>query len=176
MSIPIVTVVLPCFAINQHVACLLLVTSVLFVFCVSFHAFHINQVTDTAGEVLQTALTATCRQFGFTAATRLARGSSCSMTCSCLLPLFSKVHFASEKRCDFAGVVLALFGELFPGDESSPGCDTFNWVKLWLGFYLSNTILPCCMLYTYLSPLVEWGGIRYYKKQGKVKRLLCHAS
>ena len=70
-----------------------------------------------------------------------------------------------------AGVVLSLFRELFAFDESSSGGDSFNWVKLWLGFYLGNTVLPCCMLYTYLSPWVEWGGIWYYKRKGRVQRL-----
>lgn len=72
------------------------------------------------------------------------------------------------------GVVLSLFGEMFPSGETISGGDSFNWVKLWLGFYLGNAVLPCCMLYTYLSPWVEWGGIWYYKRKGRVQRLLPH--
>lgn len=70
-----------------------------------------------------------------------------------------------------AEVMLALFKELSPGDSHPPQHDCFSWFKLWLGFYLTNAVLPCCMLYTYLNPWVEWGGIWYAKSKGKVKRL-----
>lgn len=79
-------------------------------------------------------------------------------------------------ECELAaGVILSLFKELFPLDDSNAGGDSFNWVKLWLGFYLGNSVLPCCMLYTYLSPRVEWGGILYYKRNGRVQRMLPHS-
>lgn len=73
--------------------------------------------------------------------------------------------------CWMTGVMLALFRELFPEDTNPPQQDCFNWLKLWLGFYLTNAILPCCMLYTYVTPWVEWGGIWYAKSKGKVQRL-----
>jgi len=69
------------------------------------------------------------------------------------------------------GIMLALFKELSPGDSSPPQHDCFSWFKLWLGFYLTNAVLPCCMLYTYFNPWVEWGSIWYAKSKGKVKRL-----
>ena len=70
-----------------------------------------------------------------------------------------------------AGVMLALFKELLDNDKHVPACDCFNWLKLWLGFYLNNAILPVCMLYTYFNPWIQWGGIWYIKKGGKVRRL-----
>ena len=86
------------------------------------------------------------------------------LQCNC-----SPLSADDESRA--AGVMLALFRELFPEDTNPPQQDCFNWLKLWLGFYLTNAILPCCMLYTYLSPWVEWGGIWYAKSKGKVQRL-----
>lgn len=73
--------------------------------------------------------------------------------------------------CWMTGVMLALFKELSPGDGNPPQQDCFSWFKLWLGFYLTNAVLPCCMLYTYFNPWVDWGGIWYAKSKGKVKRM-----
>ncbi|GAX79525.1 hypothetical protein CEUSTIGMA_g6966.t1 [Chlamydomonas eustigma] len=47
----------------------------------------------------------------------------------------------------------------------------FNWVKLWVGFFTESVLLPPCLLYSFMHPYVEWGGIRYRKLRGKVKRL-----
>ena len=43
--------------------------------------------------------------------------------------------------------------------------------QVWTAFFLSNTILPSCMLYTYLKASVEWSGMRYIKCRGRVMRM-----
>ena len=78
------------------------------------------------------------------------------------------LHF--RKGTAAAGVMLALFKKLLGNDKDVPACDCCNWLKLWLGFYLNNAILPICMLYTY-NPYIQWGGIWYVKKRDKVRRL-----
>lgn len=72
----------------------------------------------------------------------------------------------------FIGVVFCLVRELFSSSANIASGESFNWVRLWLGLYLNNAVLPCCMFYTYINPWVEWGGIRYCKSKGKVCRLL----
>jgi hypothetical protein len=47
----------------------------------------------------------------------------------------------------------------------------FNWYKLWLGFFIESVMLPPCLLYTFICPYVEWGGIIYKKQDGKVTQL-----
>ena len=71
-----------------------------------------------------------------------------------------------------SGVMLQLFKEFFPNTDDQPQYDNYHWVKLWLGFYLNNAILPVNMLITYLNPAVQWGGSTYVKCQGRVLRRL----
>ena len=66
-----------------------------------------------------------------------------------------------------AGILLDLFAQQLPAaDDLDLQC--FSWGKLWLGMYLSNALLPFCMLYTYLQPAIEWAGITYWKRNGSI--------
>ena len=47
-----------------------------------------------------------------------------------------------------AGVILSLFCELNPALDRRKVA-TFNWLRCWAGFYLSNLVIPFCMLYTF---------------------------
>lgn len=44
----------------------------------------------------------------------------------------------------------------------------FNWVKVWLAFLVENALLPFVFLYVFLCPTVEWSGVQYVKRQGRV--------
>lgn len=44
----------------------------------------------------------------------------------------------------------------------------FSWLKLCIGFWVANTVLPLCMLYTFASRDIEWAGVRYRRRGGKV--------
>lgn len=67
-----------------------------------------------------------------------------------------------------SGVMMELFRELVPDASDWPEYDNFHWVKLWLGFYLNNAILPVNILITYIKPTVQWGRSVYAKHQGRV--------
>ncbi|KAK9803984.1 hypothetical protein WJX72_010372 [[Myrmecia] bisecta] len=67
-------------------------------------------------------------------------------------------------------VILDLFDQLSPASAPLPR-DLFNWLKLWLGFYINNAVLPFCMLYTKLCTSVEWSGVRYAKSRGRVMQV-----
>lgn len=63
---------------------------------------------------------------------------------------------------------MKLFKQLFPERSDQPRYDCYQWVKLWMGFYVNNAVLPINMLVTYLKPTVQWGGAAYVKHQGRV--------
>lgn len=67
--------------------------------------------------------------------------------------------------------VLDLFCALNPALRRRQ-LDTFCWPKLWLGFYLNNAVMPLCIAYTFLTSHIDWSGIRYWRKGGKVVRVL----
>jgi hypothetical protein len=46
----------------------------------------------------------------------------------------------------------------------------FNWTKVWIGLLIESTIVPFLALFALTLQSVEWGGIRYRKLNGKVKR------
>ena len=65
---------------------------------------------------------------------------------------------------------MSLFRQLFQNGCDQPQYDAYQWVKLWLGFYLNNAVLPVCMLLTYMQPHIQWAGATYIKKNGFVHR------
>lgn len=44
-------------------------------------------------------------------------------------------------------------------------------MQVWAGFFITNAILPICMLYTAIKPTVEWSGTHYRKSRGRISRL-----
>ena len=46
----------------------------------------------------------------------------------------------------------------------------FNWFKVWLGLFIESSLVPSLALIALTTPLVDWGGIKYRKLNGKVKR------
>ncbi|KAG2437459.1 hypothetical protein HXX76_006109 [Chlamydomonas incerta] len=44
----------------------------------------------------------------------------------------------------------------------------YRWGRLWAGLLASNAALPLVMAWAYLSPRVEWGGVLYHKRRGRV--------
>lgn len=47
----------------------------------------------------------------------------------------------------------------------------FKLVRLWLGFVLGNALLPLCMVYTFATRHIEWAGVQYTRRNGKVVRV-----
>jgi hypothetical protein len=43
--------------------------------------------------------------------------------------------------------------------------------QLWAGFWINNVLIPWCMAYTFLAPHIDWSGVRYFKKAGRVTRV-----
>jgi hypothetical protein len=41
--------------------------------------------------------------------------------------------------------------------------------KLLLGMLLQNMILPLCAAYTMLKQDVQWGGVKYFRQNGRVR-------
>ncbi len=85
--------------------------------------------------------------------------------------LMRDVHVRPQPPC-CAGEVLALLVQLAPGRPLSarPGRH-LSFARLWLGMLVESCVLPACMLYTLLCPTVQWAGIWYRKRSGKVVRL-----
>lgn len=67
--------------------------------------------------------------------------------------------------------VLDLFCALNPALKRHQ-LDTFCWPKLWLAFYLNNAVIPLCIAYTFMTSHIDWSGIRYWRKRGKIVRVL----
>lgn len=44
-------------------------------------------------------------------------------------------------------------------------------LQVWAAFFLSNAILPGCMVYTALTSTIEWSGMHYRKTQGRIVRV-----
>lgn len=64
--------------------------------------------------------------------------------------------------------VLDLMSALNPDLKSKRLRHRIDWFKMWIGFVFTNTILPLCMVYTFLTDHIEWAGVIYRRKQGKV--------
>ncbi|GAB4823475.1 hypothetical protein N2152v2_010521 [Parachlorella kessleri] len=80
------------------------------------------------------------------------------------------VAFTAYMMCTLrwmTGVILALFRQLNPTLDPRR-LDTFSWWKVWAGFYISNLITPFCLAYTFLTPHINWSGITYTRRRGKV--------
>lgn len=78
--------------------------------------------------------------------------------------------FAAGALAWMTGVVLELFAELDPSLRRRR-LRTFAWPRLWAAFLLSNALLPLCMAYTFATASVEWAGIRYTRRRGRVVRV-----
>eukprot|EP00879_Flechtneria_rotunda_P025983 GHRR01027650.1.p1 GENE.GHRR01027650.1~~GHRR01027650.1.p1 ORF type:complete len:272 (+),score=93.49 GHRR01027650.1:524-1339(+) len=68
--------------------------------------------------------------------------------------------------------VLTLFRVLSPAASTQVLQPHISWALVWAGWVVCNTIIPFCMLYTYICDHITWGGIVYYKKLGKVSRVV----
>ncbi|KAK9804057.1 hypothetical protein WJX73_000030 [Symbiochloris irregularis] len=55
-------------------------------------------------------------------------------------------------------VSCALFRELSPDAQPPYTAEMFNWAKVWAAFFVSNTILPFCMVYTACASSIDWSG------------------
>eukprot|EP01023_Acetabularia_acetabulum_P004251 TRINITY_DN11773_c0_g4_i1.p1 TRINITY_DN11773_c0_g4~~TRINITY_DN11773_c0_g4_i1.p1 ORF type:complete len:520 (-),score=50.65 TRINITY_DN11773_c0_g4_i1:86-1645(-) len=89
---------------------------------------------------------------------------------SVLLILIMSI-FAHLGLMSFVQVILAVFKK-----QDGLGCRdlqiaNFNWIKLWAGFLLTYLIIPFCMIYTLCYSDIEWSGIKYRRKRGKVHRV-----
>lgn len=45
--------------------------------------------------------------------------------------------------------------------------DHNSW-QVWLAFFIENALLPWVFLWVFLCPTVEWSGVRYSKRCGRV--------
>jgi hypothetical protein len=43
-----------------------------------------------------------------------------------------------------------------------------SWPRLWAGLWVESAVLPLCVLWTLWHDGIEWSGIRYRKRHGKV--------
>jgi len=68
--------------------------------------------------------------------------------------------------------VFRLFRVLSPNAEPQVAHPHVCWALVWAGWLLSNAVLPCCMLYTYLCNRIEWSGVVYHKQAGKVVKVV----
>ena len=46
-----------------------------------------------------------------------------------------------------------------------------SWPAVWLALLVSNTLIPPLILYTLACSSVEWSGVVYYKRAGRVVRI-----
>lgn len=67
-------------------------------------------------------------------------------------------------------MILDLFCELNP-QLARPQLETFQWAKLWAAFVASNALLPFCMAYTFCTTHIDWSGVRYWRRGGRVVRV-----
>ncbi len=44
-----------------------------------------------------------------------------------------------------------------------------SWFKVWLGIFVESLVLPLCVAYTLVNPEIDWAGIRYRKRGGRVR-------
>lgn len=79
-------------------------------------------------------------------------------------------HLALPPLPPLAGVILDLFCELNPR-LARPQLETFHWAKLWAAFVASNALLPFCMAYTFCTTHIDWSGVRYWRRGGRVVRV-----
>uniref|UniRef100_A0A383VAP5 Uncharacterized protein n=1 Tax=Tetradesmus obliquus TaxID=3088 RepID=A0A383VAP5_TETOB len=68
--------------------------------------------------------------------------------------------------------VLRLFRVLSPGASDAVLRPQLNLALLWLGWVLGNALLAFCMAYCYFCDRIMWGGIRYHKAGGRVRRVV----
>lgn len=64
-------------------------------------------------------------------------------------------------------MILDLFCELNPG-LARRQLESFHWAKLWGAFVASNALLPLCMAYTFATSHIDWSGVRYWRRGGRV--------
>lgn len=84
------------------------------------------------------------------------------------LPVFAaSAAYAAAGLGWMTGVVLQLLQELNPS-LTRRQLHTFNWPKLWVAFCCANAVLPICMAYTFATRHIEWAGVRYTRRRGKV--------
>lgn len=65
-------------------------------------------------------------------------------------------------------VVVSSICELTPGLKSSDLLRRFAWGRLLAGFVVANAVVPVCMAYTFVTRHIEWAGIRYTRRAGKI--------
>ena len=64
-------------------------------------------------------------------------------------------------------MVLDLLQELDPSLHRRQ-LHTFSWWRVCVGFVASNAVVPLCMAYTFANRRVDWSGITYTRRRGKV--------
>ncbi|WIA44232.1 hypothetical protein OEZ86_010543 [Tetradesmus obliquus] len=68
--------------------------------------------------------------------------------------------------------VLRLFRVLSPAASDEVLRPQLNLGLLWLGWVLENALLPFCIAYCFFCDHIVWGGIRYHKAGGRVRRVV----
>lgn len=62
----------------------------------------------------------------------------------------------------------ALPAPCSPAQPPLPHLLRYLFTQVWAGFYFSNALLPLCMAYTFLTPHINWAGITYTRRRGKI--------
>jgi hypothetical protein len=65
-------------------------------------------------------------------------------------------------------ITITLMSKLNPALSSSAMHAAFHWPRMLLGLWLSNAVIPVCMVYTFVKPSIVWSGVRYRRSGGKV--------
>jgi hypothetical protein len=93
--------------------------------------------------------------------------AGCGWGVASLAAFLAAAAAAAAALAWMTGVVGELFLELDPElDRARVG--TFRWPALWAAFCASNALLPLCMAYTFATAHIEWAGVRYTRRRGKV--------
>lgn len=67
----------------------------------------------------------------------------------------------------------ALLGSLHEDMTSREVLRCFSWWRVMVGFWLAYAIAPFCLLYTFMTSHINWSGIEYYRRHGKIVQV-CH--
>jgi hypothetical protein len=68
----------------------------------------------------------------------------------------------------FAAELLRLTSILSPGQPIAQ-TEHISWAMVWLGVLVEQALIPAALLAMWLNPEIEWGGIRYRKRRGRVR-------
>ena len=79
----------------------------------------------------------------------------------------SAAYVACKSLCD---AVIRLLNALSPNRDPLP-LDIISHPMVWLAFVVQCMLQPACVIATLIYPDIEWSGIKYWKRNGRVTHI-----